>query len=119
MAAPNLAATGLTVNIKVATLNPTNTMVDLIAAVASGHNINIEAVYVTNIHATERGWITLVYKDGSTEYPIEKEFNGIAPKQTVNLLLGRNFFLEEGDSLRVQANQASNFTVTAPYTDIS
>jgi hypothetical protein len=118
MAKPNLAASALTVNIDTAILNPTNTMTDLIAAVATDHAITVDAVFACNIHASERGWITLVYKTGGTEYAIQKEYEGIAPGQMHNLLLGKPFYLDEGDSLRVQANQSSNFTVTAPYSDI-
>lgn len=117
MAKPNLAASTLTVNIDSAVLNPTNTMTDIIAAVASDHAVIVEAVFACNIHATERGWITLVYKTGGTEYKLQNEYEGIAPGQMHNLLLGKPLHLDEGDSLRVQANQSSNYTVTAPYTD--
>ncbi len=116
MAAPNLKAL-TTLNIKSAVLNPTNTMTDIIPAVTANHAYQVDAVYACNIHASERGWITLVYKKGGTEYKLQNQFAGIATHQMVNLLPGKPLYMEDGDSLRVQANASSNFTVIASYSD--
>lgn len=117
MAAPNLRSL-TTVVIKTAILEATNTMTDLIAAVASDHATNVEAVFASNIHASVAGWVTLVHKRSGTEHIIANQ-QRVNTKQTLNLLLGKSIYLEEGDSLRVQANASSNICVEAPYSDVT
>ena len=118
MSAPNLASSGATVNGKTAHLAATNTEADLIAAIATGHCARVEAVYAANIHASVVGWVSLWHKAGGTEYHLANQMT-IPLNATLNILDGRILYLEEGDSLRVQANASSNVDVNAPYEDIS
>ena len=117
MAAPNLLALTNWAG-KTAILEGTNTMTDLIAAVATGHEMNVTAVYAGNVHASVRGWATLVLKRSGTEHIIANE-TPVPVHGTINLLLGRSINLEEGDSLRVQANASSNVCFFAPYDDVN
>lgn len=117
MAAPNLQSL-TNQKIDTAILPATNTMTDLIAAVATNHAFGVEAIYCCNKHATVAGWITVVHKKGGTEYEICKEMP-VSTHTTVNPLLGKPLYLAEGDSLRVQANASSNIVCLAPYSDVS
>lgn len=117
MAAPNLLAL-TTWKAYTARLAATNTMTDLIAAATTGHVYSVNAVYAANVHSSVRGWVTLVHKRSGTELIIANQ-TPVGVHQTLNLLLGRSINLEEGDSLRVQANASSNVVVFAPYDDVN
>src|SRR5450759_4216939 len=99
MAAPNLLAL-TTVHADTAILPATNSETDLLAAIATNHVGNIEAIYCANIHATVVGWITVIHKKGGTDYTIAYQTR-IPVKTTINVLLGKPLYLAEGDSLRV------------------
>jgi hypothetical protein len=115
MAAPNLASSTSTVTGKTAVLAATNTMTAVLAnAAASGTCCRVEAVYASNIHATLAGWVTVTHFRSSADvricYQLPVPLNG-----SFNLLGGRILYLEEGDSLRVQANASSYIEVVVPY----
>jgi len=113
MAAPNLLALA-TVYIDTAVLAATATETDLIAAVATGKAVSVEAIYCANIHATDSGWVTVILTKTAVNRTITYQ-QRIQVKTTINPLLGRPLYLAEGDSLRITANAASNVYVTAPY----
>lgn len=117
MAAPNLIALS-TVNIVTAFANATTSMADLIAAVTTGHAINVESVLCSNNHATLAGHITVVYKTGGTEYAFATA-QRVSTGQTINVLLGKPLYMVEGSSLRILADANSIFTCIAPYSDVS
>ena len=117
MAAPNLLAL-TTVNIDTAILEVTDSTTDLIAAVATGHAINVEAVFCANIHASVVGWITVIHKKGGTEHKVVNQLR-VPVKTTLNALLGKPLYLAEGDSLRVVANASNNIACFAPYSNVT
>ena len=113
MATPNLLAL-VTVNIATATLAATASEQDLFDAVATGKAVAVDAIYCANSHATATGWVTVVYRKALVDYTITFQ-QRIQVKTTINVLLGRPLYLEEGDSVKVTANAVSNVHVTAPY----
>ena len=117
MAAPNLISL-TTVNIKTAILAGPTSVTDLIAAVASGKAVNIEAVYCSNIHASLAAYATVIHKQGGTEYKIANR-QRVSTNQTINVLLGKPLYLEEGDSLLVQADAVSTLIFFAPYSIVT
>lgn len=117
MAAPNIAGSSVAVNGKTYTLAPTNTETDIIAAVATGHCIRVEAVMVSNIHATNDGWITLVHKRGGNTIRVPYQLP-VPVGATFNILDGEILYLEEGDSLRMTANASSYLEAWATGEDI-
>src|ERR1051326_2668055 len=106
MAAPNLKAL-LTVNGKSALLAATTSETDLISAVATGHLIVVEPIYVTNIHATAAGKITVIHSRGTGGEWRYARNKTVGIRTTINALLGKPAYLEEGDSLVVQADANS------------
>lgn len=116
MAAPNLLSL-TTWNVKTARLSVTTSLTDLIAAVTSNHAVSVNALYAANVHTSVRGWISVVHKRSSVEKYIAFQ-TPVGVRQTINILLGRTLVLEEGDSLMVVANAASNIDAFAPYDDV-
>lgn len=116
MAAPSLIAL-TTVNIKTAIADATTSEADLIASIASGHAANVEAVFASNNHSSLAGYIWVCVRRSSSSKIIS---NGqrVNTKQTINVLLGKPLYLEEGDQLRIYADANGIFTCFAPYTDL-
>lgn len=117
MAAPNLQSPSSVLG-KTYVLAATNTETDLIGAVATGHCVRVEAVFASNVHATNVGWVTLLHKRSATTYRITTQLS-VPVTASFNLLGGRILYLEEGDSLRVTANASSNIEVVATGEDVS
>lgn len=117
MASPNVKSL-TTVLVDTAHLDATATPADLIAAVASGHARKVEAIYATNVHASTIGTISVWHRVGSTDHPIALE-ERIPLRSKVNVLIGGPLYLDEGDSIKVQANQSANVHVSAPYVDMT
>src|SRR5690242_6533907 len=113
MAAPNLLSL-TTINGKTAHLAATNTETDLIAAVTTSHVVHVQAVWAANIHASTVGWVSMWHKAGGTEYQMANQIT-VPLNAAINLLDGKELYLEEGDSLRIQVNASSNISVNAPY----
>lgn len=118
MAAPNIAGSSVTVTGETWVLAATNTETDIIAAVATGHCVRVEAVYASNIHASTNGWVSLIHRRGGVSYRITYQL-AVPIGTSVNLLGGRILYLEEGDALRATANQSSNIEVIATGEDIA
>ncbi len=117
MSAPNFAAL-TTTNAKTAVLDATTTMTDLIAAVATGHAIIVAALFATNVDSSAVGRLTVVLKRSGVEKYICR-LKRVPNADMYNFLLGKQYHLEEGDSIRVQAGADNTITVHAPYTDAS
>jgi hypothetical protein len=117
MAAPNLLFL-TTVNVKTAMFDATASAAEFIAAVATGHAYKLEALFATNVHASVLGTITVWHRRSGTDKIVVLE-QRVPLRSTVNVLLGAPLYLEEGDSVKVQANAASNVRVWAPYADLT
>jgi hypothetical protein len=87
---------------------------DLIPAVAADSLANVEAIFCANIHDTQAGWITLIHKKGGIEYILTNKLR-VAPKTTLNAILGKPLYLPEGDSPRAKANADDNIICLAPF----
>jgi hypothetical protein len=119
MSAPNII-NPTTILGKTAHLNVTNTEADIIAAVATGHCIRVTAVFACNStsNGATPGWISLYHKAGGTEYPLALRMT-VPANATINLLDGKIIYLEEGDSLRAQADGSGTVNINTAYEDIS
>lgn len=119
MAAPNLKAL-TTVTADTAAFDLTSaTMTDVIAAVTTGHVKVLAAIYVTNYHATVQASVTIVHKKGGVEYEIACK-RTVPVKTTVNILLGKELHLAEGDSLRAQiGTTGQTVKVLVPFSDMT
>jgi hypothetical protein len=120
MAAPNIGNPS-TINGKTAHLNVTNTEADVIAAIATGHCVRVQAVYAANntTNGATAGWISLYHKAGGIEYPVNGLRTVVPANASFNLLDGKVLYLEEGDSLRAQSDGSGTVNINAPYEDIS
>lgn len=116
MAAPNLLALATLYN-KTAILDATSTETDLIGAVATNAVVNIDSVLVGNVNTSGVvGEITIIHKRSGTDHTICYK-KRVPTKETINIFLGKNFVLEEGDSLRAIGGPSSSGNVScfAPY----
>lgn len=121
MSAPNLKSL-TTVTIASAYGYPTDSQSDLIPALSTGHALSVEAIYVTNKHATSSGAISVIHRHGGVSPPDDVYLAAnrtISIKTQVNLLGGKPVYMTEGDSLVMVASAPSIFDVEAPYSDMS
>ena len=124
MARPNLGSTSLTINGDTAIQLATTSLVDVTwpisaaAAIPANHLYVLDAINVSNYHATQDSYITVVHKRGGTEYLLVPK-ERVPAGQLINPLLGKSYNLNDGDILRIQAAHASSLLVTIPHSDIS
>lgn len=119
MAAPNLKS----LTTVIADTSPfdctSTTIADVIAAVTTGHVKVLAAIFVTNYHATVQAYVTVVHKKGGVEYEIACN-RAVAVKTTVNLLLGKELHLAEGDSLRAKiGTSGQTVRILVPWSDMT
>lgn len=119
MSAPNLK------NLTTVTADTTafdctsTTMADVVGAVDTGHVKVLAAIFVTNYHDTVLAYVTVVHKKGGVEYEIACN-RAVAVKTTVNLLLGKELHMAEGDSLRVKIKTAGmTVKLLVPWSDMT
>jgi hypothetical protein len=119
MSAPNLK------NLTTVTADTTafdctsTTMADVVGAVATGHVKVLGAIYVTNYDTTIQAYVTVVHKKGGVEYEVACN-RAVAVKTTVNLLLGKELYLAEGDSLRVKVGSSGQTVkLLVPWSDMT
>lgn len=117
MTTPNLLSL-TTVTVDTAHLDATNTAADLIAAVTTNHAIKVEAIYATNVHATAIGWVSVWHRVGGVDKPIALQ-ERVPLRSKINVLIGGPLYLDEGDSLKVEANASNNVHVAAPFADLT
>lgn len=119
MTAPNLLAL-TTTELKLAILELGTSAADVIPAVTTDHVLELNSVFVTNIHASVVALVTVILKRGGTDYVLSNSARVPVKQIPVNVIAaGRTIYMEEGDSLRAYANAASNAIVYVPYTDMT
>lgn len=100
-----------------ANLALTTSYQDLIAAVPSGEAMTVEAIFVSNIHASKTGRVTVVHRKGGTDYPVAYN-RTVAVRSNINVLLGKPLYLNEGDSVKILAFENSTLVAVAPTTQV-
>ena len=84
---------------------------------ASGKVFKINALYVSNVDGTNNAEVNVDLFRSSTAYHIAKTV--VVPADASLDVLSKPIYLEEGDSLRLTANVASDIEAVCSYEEIS
>lgn len=84
---------------------------------SSGKVLKVNALYVSNVDGTNNAEITVDLYRSSTAYHVAKAI--LIPINTTLDIISKAFYLEEGDSLRLTANAASDLEAVCSYEEIS
>jgi hypothetical protein len=115
MALPNIMGAS-SIYGKTAPLAVTNSAVAIVSG-ASGKSMKVNALYVSNIHATNAGLITIDLYRSSVAYRIGKAIS--VPINSTLDVISKTIYLEEGDTLRVTADANTTLEAVASYEEIS
>lgn len=118
MAAPNVFATA-TITSTNAVLAVTGSAVAIIAAPGTGKVAMVKSLYITNIHATNSGTITVDLFQSSVQYRLLNAVSVPINCSIVPINAGAPVFLTETDTLRLTANASSVFEAVASYDILS
>jgi len=117
MASPNINIEGLIVLIDTLAYEATNAVTTVTdSTVAADHARKIDAIYASNI-GTTLGWVSVWFRQAGVDYPLTLE-ERVSLKTKINVLLGGPLHMDEGDSLKVQANANTSINILAPYADM-
>ena len=84
---------------------------------SSGKVFKVNALLVSNVDGTNNAEITVDLYRSSTAYHIAKTV--VVPADATLDVLSKAIYLEEGDSLRLTANAASDLEAVCSYEEIS
>lgn len=84
---------------------------------SSGKVFKINALYVSNVDGTNNADVTVDLFRSSTAYRIANTV--VVPADASLDVLSKPIYLEEGDSLRLTANAASDIEAVCSYEEIS
>jgi len=84
---------------------------------ASGQVLKVNALYVSNVDGTENAEINVDVFRSSVAYHIGKTI--VVPADATLDVISKAVYLEEGDSLRLTANAASDLEAVCSYEEIS
>lgn len=84
---------------------------------SSGKVLKVNALYVSNVDGTNNAEITVDLYRSSTAYHVAKTV--VVPADATLDVLTKAIYLEEGDSLRLTANAASDLEAVCSYEEIS
>jgi hypothetical protein len=117
MAAPNIASlTTITGKTAVQAVGTSATAIVTNSA-ASGKVFKVNALYVSNVDGTDNAEINVDIFRSSTAYHIGKTI--VVPADATLDVISKPIYLEEGDSLRLTANAASDLEAVCSYEEIS
>ena len=117
MAAPNLL-NPTTITGKTAVQAVTTSATAIVTnSAASGKAMKVNALYVSNVDGTNNAEINVDIFRSSTAYHIGKTI--VVPADATLDVLSKAIYLEEGDSLRLTANAASDLEAVCSYEEIS
>jgi len=117
MAAPNVVNVA-TITGKTA-VQAVGTSATAIVTNSSGSNkvLKVNALYVSNVDGTNNAEITVDLFRSSTAYRIANTV--VVPADATLDVISKSIYLEEGDSLRLTANAASDLEAVCSYEEIS
>ena len=84
---------------------------------ASGKVFKVNALYVSNVDGTNNAEINVDIFRSSTAYHIGKTI--VVPADATLDVISKAIYLEEGDTLRLTANAASDLEAVCSYEEIS
>lgn len=117
MAAPNIVSVAtLTAKTAVQAVGTSATAIVSNAA-SSGKVMKINALYVSNVDGTNNAEINVDLYRSSTAYHIAKTV--VVPADATLDVISKAIYLEEGDSLRLTANAASDLEAVCSYEELS
>tara|TARA_S200002703_G_scaffold39731_3_gene34757 strand:+ start:930 stop:1283 length:354 start_codon:yes stop_codon:yes gene_type:complete len=117
MAAPNIVAVAtITAKTAVQAVGTSATAI-VTNASSSGKVIKINALYVSNVDGTNEATISVDIYRSSTAYHIAKAV--VVPATASLDVISKSIYLEEGDTLRLTANAASDLEAVCSYEEIS
>lgn len=117
MAAPNII-NATTITGKTSGLAVTTSASAIVSNAASSNKVlKINALYCSNVSASN-GWVTVdVFKNGTTAFDIAWQIT--VPTNATLDVLSQPVYLEENDSLRLTANANTTIEAVCSYEDIS
>jgi hypothetical protein len=119
MAAPNLK-NPTTITGKTARYAVTASLASVLAnGAASGKALKINSIFCANVDGTNAADISVSIYDGSTDRYLAKTIAVPADATQIISTKETYFYLEEGDSIRAVANEASDLELIIGYEDIS
>ena len=84
---------------------------------SSGKVLKVNALYASNVDGINNAEITVDLYRSSTAYHVAKTI--VVPADATLDVLTKAIYLEEGDSLRLTANDASDLEAVCSYEEIS
>jgi hypothetical protein len=118
MALPNLK-NPTTITGRTARYAVTATIGTALAAPGTGKTFKINSIFCANVDGTNDADISLSIYDGSTDRYLAKTITVPADATQIISTKETYFYLEEGDSIRAVANEASDLELIIGYEDIS
>ena len=117
MAAPNIVnVSTITAKTAVQAVGTSATAIVTNAA-ASDKVVKVNALYVSNVDGTNNAEINIDIYRSSTAYHIGKTI--VVPADATLDVISKAIYLEEGDTLRLTANAASDLEAVCSYEEIS
>lgn len=117
MAAPNIVnVTTITGKTAVQAVSDSATAI-VTNSGSSGKVYKVNALYVSNVDGTNNAEINVDIYRSSTAYHIAKTV--VVPADATLDVISKAIYLEEGDSLRLTANAASDLEAVCSYEEIS
>jgi len=117
MAAPNIVnVTTITGKTAVQAVGTSATAIVTNSA-ASGKVFKVNALYVSNVDGTDNAEVNIDIFRSSVAYHIVKTL--VVPADATVDVISKAIYLEEGDALRITANEASDLEAVCSYEEIS
>ena len=117
MAAPNIVNVSSIIGKTAVQAVGTSATAIVTNSAASGKVLKVNALYVSNVDGTDNAEINVDIFRSSTAYHIGKTI--VVPADATLDVLSKSIYLEEGDSLRLTANAASDLEAVCSYEEIS
>ena len=119
MTAPNLK-NPTTITGKTARYAVTASLANALAnSAASGKVLKINSIFCANVDGTNAADISVSIYNGTTDFYLAKTI--AVPADATQIISSKEtyFYLEEGDSIRAAANEASDLELVIGYEEIS
>lgn len=117
MAAPNLLNPSTIIGKTAVQAVGTSATAIVTNSAASGKALKVNALYVSNVDGTDSANINIDIFRSSVAYHIAKTI--VVPADATLDVISKPIYLEEGDTLRLTANAASDLEAVCSYEDIS
>lgn len=117
MAAPNIVNVSTIIGKTAVQAVGTSATAIVTNSAASNKVFKINALYVSNVDGTNNADVTVDLFRSSTAYRIANTV--VVPADASLDVLSKPIYLEEGDSLRLTANAASDIEAVCSYEEIS